>query len=134
MSAVPSGDGTPVTSPPFPDLPAGSRFGAATAAYQIEGAHDEDGRGPSIWDTFSHTPGRTLGGATGDTAFDHYHRYPEDVAGRPVVPFAWARGYEQRFGLVHVDHETQTRTPKDSYHCYRGLITAHRARTEEPAR
>lgn len=80
MSAAPSGAGTPVTSPAFPDLPAGFRFGAATAAYQIEGAHDEDGRGPSIWDTFSHTPGRTLGGATGDTACDHYHRYPEDVA------------------------------------------------------
>ncbi|WP_051874762.1 GH1 family beta-glucosidase [Streptomyces exfoliatus] len=63
-----------------PGLPAGFRFGAATAAYQIEGAHDEDGRGPSIWDTFSHTPGRTLGGATGDTACDHYHRHPEDIA------------------------------------------------------
>ncbi|MEU9047540.1 MULTISPECIES: GH1 family beta-glucosidase [unclassified Kitasatospora] len=69
-----------MSTPAFPELPAGFRFGAATAAYQIEGAHDEDGRGPSIWDTFSHTPGRTLGGATGDTACDHYHRYPEDVA------------------------------------------------------
>ncbi|MFJ4879050.1 GH1 family beta-glucosidase [Streptomyces sp. NPDC088745] len=65
--------------PDFPELPAGFRFGAATAAYQIEGAHDADGRGPSIWDTFSHTPGRTLNGATGDTACDHYHRYREDV-------------------------------------------------------
>ncbi|MGW2648663.1 family 1 glycosylhydrolase [Streptomyces sp. NPDC001393] len=64
----------------FPELPPGFRFGAATAAYQIEGAHDEDGRGPSIWDTYSHTPGRTPGGATGDTACAHYHRYPEDVA------------------------------------------------------
>ncbi|MFJ8625043.1 GH1 family beta-glucosidase [Kitasatospora sp. NPDC093550] len=80
MTTVPSGAGTPVTSPAFPHLPAGFRFGAATAAYQIEGAHDEDGRGPSIWDTFSHTPGRTLDGATGDTACDHYHRYREDVA------------------------------------------------------
>jgi beta-glucosidase len=61
-------------------LPAGFRFGVATAAYQIEGAYDEDGRGPSIWDTFSHTPGRTLGGATGDTACDHYHRHRDDVA------------------------------------------------------
>lgn len=64
----------------YPHLPPGFRFGAATAAYQIEGAHDEDGRGPSIWDVFSHTPGRTLGGATGDTACDHYHRHREDVA------------------------------------------------------
>ncbi|MFF0018520.1 GH1 family beta-glucosidase [Streptomyces sp. NPDC005374] len=69
-----------MSRPAFPALPPGFRFGAATAAYQIEGAHDEDGRGPSIWDTFSHTPGRTLGGATGDTATDHYHRYREDVA------------------------------------------------------
>ncbi len=69
-----------MSSPPFPVMPAGFRLAAATAAYQIEGAHDEDGRGPSIWDTFSHTPGRTLGGATGDTACDHYHRYREDVA------------------------------------------------------
>ncbi|WP_031064269.1 GH1 family beta-glucosidase [Streptomyces sp. NRRL WC-3742] len=69
-----------MSDPGFPQLPPGFRFGAATAAYQIEGAHDEDGRGPSIWDTFSHTPGRTHGGATGDTACDHYHRHPQDVA------------------------------------------------------
>ena len=61
-------------------FPADFVWGAATAAYQIEGAHDEDGRGPSIWDTFSHTPGKTLNGDTGDIACDHYHRYPEDIA------------------------------------------------------
>jgi beta-glucosidase len=61
-------------------FPAGFVFGAATASYQIEGAVDEDGRGPSIWDTFSHTPGKTHDGDTGDVATDHYHRYPEDVA------------------------------------------------------
>jgi beta-glucosidase len=54
-------------------------WGAATAAYQIEGAANEDGRGPSIWDTFSHTPGKTLNGDTGDVACDHYHRWPDDV-------------------------------------------------------
>ncbi|WP_026370204.1 GH1 family beta-glucosidase [Kallotenue papyrolyticum] len=54
-------------------------WGAATAAYQIEGAVDEDGRAPSIWDTFSHTPGKTWNGDTGDVACDHYHRWPEDV-------------------------------------------------------
>lgn len=54
-------------------------FGAATAAYQIEGATAGDGRGPSIWDTFAHTPGRTLNGDTGDTACDHYHRLDEDL-------------------------------------------------------
>ncbi len=57
----------------------GFTFGVATAAYQIEGAVLEDGRGASIWDTFSHTPGRVAGGDTGDVACDHYHRYAEDV-------------------------------------------------------
>jgi len=54
-------------------------WGAATAAYQVEGAAAEDGRGPSIWDTFSHTPGHTHNGDTGDVACDMYHRYPGDV-------------------------------------------------------
>jgi beta-glucosidase len=60
----------------FPD---GFLWGAATAAYQIEGAVSEDGRGPSIWDTFSHTPGAVLRGDTGDIACDHYHRWPADL-------------------------------------------------------
>jgi len=61
----------------FPD---GFLWGAATAAYQIEGAWDEDGKGPSIWDDFVHTPGNVENGDTGDLACDHYHRYREDVA------------------------------------------------------
>jgi len=62
------------------DFPANFIWGTATSAYQIEGAVSEDGRGPSIWDTFSHTPGKTKGGDHGDVACDHYHRYPEDIA------------------------------------------------------
>jgi len=54
-------------------------WGAATASYQIEGAVAEDGRGASIWDTFSHTPGKVLHGDTGDIACDHYHRLEEDL-------------------------------------------------------
>lgn len=54
-------------------------WGCATASYQIEGAAFEDGKGRSIWDVFSHEPGRILGGDTGDVACDHYHRWPEDV-------------------------------------------------------
>ncbi|MQA04457.1 MAG: beta-glucosidase [Streptosporangiales bacterium] len=67
-------------SPDLPTFPAGFAWGAATAAYQIEGAVDADGRGPSIWDTFSHTPGKVANGDTGNIACDHYHRYREDVA------------------------------------------------------
>ena len=65
---------------PLPQLPPGFRFGTSTAAYQIEGAPHEDGKGPSIWDTFTAQEGRILDGSTGDVACDHYHRYAEDVA------------------------------------------------------
>ncbi|GAB3933722.1 GH1 family beta-glucosidase [Kribbella albertanoniae] len=61
-------------------FPTGFLFGAATAAYQVEGAATADGRGPSIWDTFAHTPGRVLGGETGDVAIEHYQRFRDDVA------------------------------------------------------
>ncbi|WP_369182252.1 GH1 family beta-glucosidase [Streptomyces sp. Y1] len=61
------------------DLPAGFRWGAATAAYQIEGAVDEDGRGPSVWDVFCARPGAVRDGHSGAVACDHYHRYAEDV-------------------------------------------------------
>lgn len=60
----------------FPD---GFLVGVSTASYQIEGAVREGGRGPSIWDTFAHTPGRILNGDTGDEACDHYHRWEEDL-------------------------------------------------------
>ncbi len=60
-------------------FPAGFVWGSATAAYQIEGAAAEDGRGPSIWDTFSQTPGNVVHGDTGDVACDHYHRMAEDL-------------------------------------------------------
>ena len=62
-----------------PQLPAGFLFGTSTASYQIEGAWDEDGKGPSIWDTFTAEPGRIKDGRDGKVACDHYHRYAEDV-------------------------------------------------------
>src|SRR3954451_10651650 len=61
------------------EFPRGFVWGAATASYQIEGAAHEDGRGLSIWDTFSHTPGKVVNGDTGDVADDHYHRLDEDL-------------------------------------------------------
>ena len=70
----PHAAGTALTFPP------GFAWGAATAAYQIEGAVAEDGRTASIWDTFAHTPGRVAHGDTGDVAADHYHRFRDDVA------------------------------------------------------
>ena len=54
-------------------------WGAATASYQIEGAANEDGRGPSVWDTFCRQPGRIANNDTGEKACDHYHLYKEDV-------------------------------------------------------
>ncbi|GMI78863.1 beta glucosidase 42 [Hibiscus trionum] len=61
------------------DFPPNFVFGVATASYQIEGACNEGGRGPSIWDSFSHTEGKIIDGSNGDVAVDHYHRYKEDV-------------------------------------------------------
>jgi beta-glucosidase len=63
----------------FAALPHDFLWGTATSAYQIEGAVAEDGRAPSIWDTFSHTPGKIAGNDHGDTACDHYHRWREDI-------------------------------------------------------
>jgi beta-glucosidase len=63
----------------FLSFPKGFLWGVASAAYQIEGAVNEDGRGLSIWDTFCRQPGKIRNGETGDVAADHYHRWPEDL-------------------------------------------------------
>jgi len=62
------------------EFPPGFLWGAATAAYQVEGAWNEDGRGESIWDRFAHQPGNIKNGDTGDVACDSYRRYPDDIA------------------------------------------------------
>ncbi len=69
-----------MTTPPDRAFPPGFLFGAATAAYQIEGAAFEDGRKASIWDEFSRVPGAVINAHNGDVACDHYHRYQGDVA------------------------------------------------------
>ncbi len=97
----------------FPD---GFTWGVATSAYQIEGGVAEDGRSPSIWDTFSHTPGKVAGGDTGDVACDSYHRWPEDLglmkdlgvsAYRFSIPWPRivpdGRGPVNRAGLAYYD-------------------------------
>jgi beta-glucosidase len=68
-----------IAAPTSASFPNGFVWGTATSAYQIEGAVNEDGRGPSIWDTFSHTPGKIEDHTNADRANDHYHRYKEDV-------------------------------------------------------
>ncbi|MDO9191579.1 MAG: family 1 glycosylhydrolase, partial [Undibacterium sp.] len=70
---------------PAPQFPDDFIWGVATSAYQIEGAAAVDGRGPSIWDTFTHTDGKIIDGSTGDDACDHYHRYAEDVENLAVL-------------------------------------------------
>lgn len=74
-AAQPGGSSTQSAS-----FPKGFLWGSATASYQVEGAANEGGRGPSVWDTFSHTAGKTLHGDTGDVADDFYHLYPRDIA------------------------------------------------------
>ena len=95
----------PATASPGRSFPKGFLWGSATASYQVEGAVNEDGRGPSIWDTFSHTAGKTVDGATGDVADDHYHRYKQDVQlmkalGVKAYRFsiAWPRVFPQGSG------------------------------------
>ncbi len=90
----------------FPD---GFLWGVSTSAYQVEGAVDEDGRVPSIWDTYSHTPGKIDGGGTGDVACDHYHRWREDIdliASLSLNAYrfsiAWPRMHDPR-GVAHYD-------------------------------
>jgi beta-glucosidase len=78
ISATPAGNSD--KSGAADQFPAGFLWGAATAAYQVEGAWQEDGRGESVWDRFAHTPGKTKNADNGNVACDSYHRYAEDVA------------------------------------------------------
>ena len=89
-------------------FPQGFLWGSATASYQVEGAVKEAGRGPTIWDTFSHTPGKVQNGDTGDVADDYFHRYGEDIRtmkdlGLKTCRFsvAWSRIFPSGTGAVN---------------------------------
>ena len=86
-------------------FPKGFVWGCATAAYQVEGAVNEDGRKPSVWDVFAHTPGKIRNGDTGDVADDSYHRYKEDIVllknlgvGAYRFSIAWPRIFPDGIG------------------------------------
>ncbi len=97
----------PARTPP-PAFPPGFVWGVATAAYQIEGSPDADGKGPSIWDVYAHTPGKMRHGDTGDVACDHYRRWRGDVAlirslGAHAYRFsiAWTRLFPEGTGALN---------------------------------
>ena len=97
-----------MTPPAIPVFPDGFLWGVSSSAYQIEGATNADGRGPSTWDTFCARPGTVLGGDTGAVATDHYHRYREDVAlmaelgvGGYRFSISWPRVFPAGWGEVN---------------------------------
>ena len=106
-------------------FPPGFLWGAATAAYQIEGAWDADGKGPSIWDAFSRRPGSIRDGQTGE-------RFVGALVAHGIRPFLWSlldnfewvEGYSMRFGIVRVDYATQRRTVTASGRRYADIVRA----------
>ena len=127
-------------------LPTSFVWGVSTSSYQIEGAASEDGRGPSVWDTFSRIRGKIDNGDTGDVAcagrvldyeriayFKLYTDALRQAAGKGadvrgyfiwslLDNFEWGAGHSNRFGLVYVDDQTQRRIPKASARWYKQLI------------
>ena len=110
-------------------FPADFAWGTATSSYQIEGAVDEDGKGPSIWDTFAHTPGRIANGDTGDVACDHYHRWADDV---DLIASYGLNAY--RFSVSWARVQPDGRTPnRKGIDFYRRLVDRLREKGIRPA-
>ena len=110
-------------------FPSGFIWGAATAAYQIEGATHEDGRGLSIWDTFSKIEGNTLNGESGDEACDHYHRFHEDIAHMKRIGL---KGYRLSFSWSRLFPDGDSRREPRGFAFYDALIDALLAAGIEP--
>jgi beta-glucosidase len=104
-------------------------FGAATAAYQIEGAAKEGGRGPSIWDTFSHQPGRTANGETGDVACDHYHRWREDI---DILDTLGLNGYRMSVSWSRLQPQGYGPLNPEGVAYYRAVLEALKDKGIEP--
>jgi beta-glucosidase len=104
-------------------FPPGFVWGTATAAYQIEGASQDDGAGPSIWDRFSHTPGLMTNGDTGDIACDHYHLYKDDIA---IMRGLGTQAYRFSISWSRVLPEGTGRVNQKGLDFYRRLVDALR--------
>jgi beta-glucosidase len=110
-------------------FPPGFLWGTATASYQIEGAATADGRGPSIWDTFSHTPGAVWNGDNGDIACDHYHRMDEDLDLLAELDVA---AYRFSIAWPRVQPTGSGPANQKGLDFYRRLVDGLRARDIEP--
>jgi beta-glucosidase len=116
-------------SPSSNGFPADFRFGVATAAYQIEGAVREDGRGESIWDRFSHTPGTIDGGDNGDVACDHYHRWRSDL---DLMKALGVESYRFSISWPRVLPEGNGKPNRRGIEFYKRLVEGLRERGIEP--
>jgi len=114
---------------PVDRFPEGFVWGVSTSSYQIEGAVEADGRAPSIWDTFSRTPGKVANGDTGDTACDHYNRYLEDVE---LMARARMRAYRFSIAWPRVMPTGEGAVNAKGLDFYERLVDALLARGIEP--
>jgi beta-glucosidase len=110
-------------------FPPGFRFGVATAAYQVEGAASEDGRGPSIWDTFCRRSGAVAGGDTGDVACDHYRRWREDL---DLMASLAVQSYRFSISWSRVQPDGRGPLNRRGVDFYRRLVAGLRERGIEP--
>jgi beta-glucosidase len=110
-------------------FPEGFLWGTATASYQVEGAVDEDGRGASVWDTFSHTPGKVYRGDTGDIACDQYHRIEEDL---DLMASLGLKAYRFSVAWPRVQPCGSGPTNQKGLDYYRRLVDGLRERSIEP--